>query len=85
MPPPLASSGGRKGVGRCETRHPGSTVLGGDVRIASFGKARLKEPPLVLDEVLNFCGYLHVRTNHVHAVVGGETKPESFKRYATRA
>lgn len=38
------------------------------------------------------CGHpygIHVRTTHVHAVVGGEVKPErmlsDFKAYATRA
>jgi hypothetical protein len=32
---------------------------------------------------------VHIRTNHVHAVIGGEGKPErmlsDFKAYATRA
>jgi hypothetical protein len=32
---------------------------------------------------------IHVRTNHIQAVVGGETKPDRrmavFKSYATRA
>ena len=71
------------------------------MQMASFWKARLKEPPLVLeqdqrrtvlDAVLGVCGYrgwmaygIHVRTNHVHTVVGGEPKLERvtavFKSY----
>ena len=65
----------------------------------------LKNPPVILDEnireivlkaVLQVCCYrgwiayaVHVRSNHVHIVVGGCTKPEKmmtdFKAYATRA
>ncbi len=97
--------GSEKGWVDAKHSIPGSPVLGGDEQIAGFWKARLKEPPLVLEPdprrivleaVLGVCGYrgwmaygIHVRTNHVHAVVGGETKPERmmavFKSYATRA
>jgi hypothetical protein len=85
-------------------RIPGSPVLIGNERMAGYWEARLKEPAfvlkqsergVVLEAVLGVCVYkgwvahgVHVRTNHIHAVVGGEAKPERmmavFKSYATR-
>ncbi len=70
-----------------------------------FWRAHLNGSPWVLDEedqnlilqtilgVCLHCGWTayaaHVRTNHVHAVVSGEAKPErmvaDFKGYASRA
>ncbi len=66
---------------------------------------KLKNPPIILDKtgrdivlktILEVCCYrgwityaVHVRSNHIHVVVGGEEKPEKmmtdFKAYATRA
>lgn len=70
-----------------------------------YWRSRLKETPYVLDHkgrvvvlraTLEVCRQrmwapygVHVRTTHVHAVIGGEVKPErmlsDFKAYATRA
>ena len=55
-----------------------------------------KERSVVLRAILEVCrtrqwlGYaIHVRSNHVHAVIGGKVEPEKmmldFKSYATRA
>ena len=42
--------GSEKGWVDAKHSIPGSPVLGGDVQIASFWKARLKEPRLVLEQ-----------------------------------
>lgn len=67
--------------------------------------SHLNEPPWLLDErarcaaleaILSVCQYrqwmvhaVHIRTTHVHAVIGGDAIPEKmlsdFKAYATRA
>jgi REP element-mobilizing transposase RayT len=71
----------------------------------AYWRVHLNESPWVLDRgarlltlevILTVCTHrpwiayaVHIRTNHVHAVIGGEGKPErmlsDFKAYATRA
>lgn len=71
----------------------------------TYWRTRLNESPCILDEkarlltlyaILDVCRYrqwtphgVHVRRTHVHAVIGGEGRPErmlsDFKAYATRA
>lgn len=97
--------GSEKGWVDAQHRVPGSPVRARDADREAFWRLRLSETPLVLDQenrqlvlrvVLTVCAHrgwtshaLHVRTNHVHAVVSGEVKPErmllDFKAYATRA
>jgi len=84
---------------------PGSPLLGSNPRREAYWREHLHEKPWMLDleargitlETLrSVCTHrdwiahaIHIRTNHVHAVVGGETAPErmlsDFKAYATRA
>ena len=84
--------GSEKGWIDAKHSMPRSPVLGGDERVEGYWRARLKETPLVLERdqrrivlgaVVAVCAYkgwtaygVHVRTTHVHAVVGGDTKPE---------
>jgi hypothetical protein len=71
----------------------------------AYWRSHLNESPWVLDQearlvtlgvILSVCTHrqwiahaAHVRTTHIHAVIGGEGKPErmlcDFKAYATRA
>jgi REP element-mobilizing transposase RayT len=73
-------------------------------KLKDFMKTQMKQNPTILDkkervcvlsaikEVCDFRGYellaLNIRTNHLHAVVSANTKPEKivneFKAYSTR-
>jgi REP element-mobilizing transposase RayT len=97
--------GSEKGSVGIKNRIPGSPMLPRDPGREAHWRSRLTEPPLVLDgearlltlqAMLGVCAHrlwiaygIHVRTNHVHAVVGGDASPErmlfDFKAYATRA
>ena len=80
-------------------------MLAGDLSRESHWRSRQNETPFLLDEearhmtlrvILTVCSHrawtahaVHVRTTHIHAVIGGELAPErmlsDFKAYATRA
>jgi hypothetical protein len=84
---------------------PGSPMRPHDPDREVYWRSRLKECPYVLDQeerlvvlcaIREVCLHrkwtpygVHVRTTHVHAVIGGEAKAErmlsDFKAYATRA
>lgn len=84
---------------------PGSRLLDADESRASASKALMDQAPYQLDvhrrelvlqamgEACSHRGWMlfaaHVRTNHVHAVVGADVRPEivmnCFKSYASRA
>jgi len=84
---------------------PGSRLLEADQKRASAAKALMDQAPyqlnarrrkLVLQAMGEACSHrgwmlfaAHVRTNHVHAVVGADVRPEivmnCFKTYASRA
>jgi REP element-mobilizing transposase RayT len=84
---------------------PGSPVRPHNPSLEAYWRSRLNESRWVLDRearlltlevILTVCTHrrwqahaVHVRTTHVHAVIGGEGKPErmlsDFKAYATRA
>ena len=84
---------------------PGSCLLEADESRASASKARMDQAPYQLDvhrrelvlqamgEACSHRGWMlfaaHVRTDHVHAVVGAGVRPEivmnCFKSYASRA
>ena len=83
----------------------GSAFIAGRTTLHTREKSILKNPPVVLargdqetvlEAILQVCRYrgwfahaVHVRSNHVHAVVSGNESPErimaDFKAYATRA
>jgi REP element-mobilizing transposase RayT len=82
----------------------GSPSLDTNANRASFERHRLDQPPYLLDEhrrtavlesLREVCTHrswtllaAHVRTNHVHAVIGSEDKPEkilnALKAYSSR-
>ncbi|HMF78819.1 MAG TPA: transposase [Bryobacteraceae bacterium] len=84
---------------------PGSAMQPYNPIQEAYWKSRLNEPPFVLDHeirlitlqaILSVCTHrqwlphaVHIRTNHVHAVISGEATPErmlsDLKAYATRA
>lgn len=84
---------------------PGSPMLPHNPKREAYWRSRLHKPPWILDRdarlialraILEVCRYrewmpyaIHVRSSHVHAVIGGTVKPErmlsDFKAYATRA
>lgn len=97
--------GSEKGSVNVKNCIPGSPMAPCNPDREAYWCSRLIEAPWVLDEearlltlqaILGVCGHrqwiaygVHVRTNHVHAVVGGDAAPErmlsDFKAYATRA
>jgi REP element-mobilizing transposase RayT len=97
--------GSEKGWVDAQHRMPGSPMLSPDPDRETYWRAHLSEAPWVLDgearvltlhAILGVCAYrrwtahaVHIRTNHVHAVIAGEVAPErmlwDFKGYATRA
>ena len=86
-------------------RIPGSPLLEPNPVLESYWRSRLHEAPFILEReerlltleaILSVCSHrqwtayaVHVRSNHVHAVLSGEAKPERMlsacKAYATRA
>jgi Transposase IS200 like len=84
---------------------PGSPMRAPNLSWQAWWRAHLNETPwrldveagrITLETILSVCTYrqwiahaLHVRTNHVHAVITGETTPERMlsdcKAYSTRA
>lgn len=84
---------------------PGSPVLPPEPGRERYWRSRLNEAPWFLDHdgreimlqvILKVCEHrrwiahaVHIRTTHIHAVIGGDVKPErmltDFKAYATRA
>jgi hypothetical protein len=95
--------GSEKGWVDAQHRIPGSPARAADAGREAYWRSRLSETPLILDcatrllvlqAVLSVCAHrgwtahaLHVRTNHVNAVVAGEVKPDrmllDFKAYVT--
>ena len=83
---------------------PGSRMLGSDSQRASFERQSMPQPPYWLDRegraavlaaLRGHCVHrgwsllaAHVRTNHVHAIVEADVRPEKimneFKSYASR-
>ena len=84
---------------------PGSPMLVSNPRRKAYWQVHLNEIPwsmepeargIILEALRSVCTHrqwiahaLHIRTTHVHAVIGGDTAPErmlsDFKAYATRA
>ncbi|MGH9621680.1 MAG: transposase [Bryobacteraceae bacterium] len=97
--------GSEKGWVDAQHRMYGSPILAPNPTREAYWGEHLKETPwpldaearrIVLQTLRSVCHYrewtahaLHVRTTHVHAVVGGEATPErmlsDYKAYATRA
>ncbi len=97
--------GSEKGWVDVQHRIPGSRMLGANPKRQAWWLAHLNETPwtfdresrrLTLEAVLSVCTYrqwiahaIHIRTNHVHAVISGEATPERMlsdcKAYTTRA
>ncbi|MFN3167987.1 MAG: class I tRNA ligase family protein [Phycisphaeraceae bacterium] len=96
--------GTEKGSVDSEHNLPGTPYLVENEARQAFEQEQLKHPPVVLEHAARICvrdtiqevcrhrgwklAACHVRTNHVHAVVSADAKPErvmnDFKSYATR-
>jgi hypothetical protein len=96
--------GSEKGWVDWQHRIPGSPLRTGNPQRETYWRSRLNESPWVLDadapelvlrSTLSVCEHrnwiahaIHVRSTHVHAVIGGDVKPErmlsDLKAYATR-
>lgn len=97
--------GSKKGWVDAEHCLPGSPLLAANPRRQTWWRVHLREEPwkldpearrITLDTIRCVCAHrhwiahaIHVRTNHVHAVIAGDTKPERMlsdcKAYATRS
>lgn len=97
--------GSAKGWVDAQHRIPGSPVCAPDPRVEGYWKSRLNETPWVLDydarrltlqTIVTVCERrqwpiyaVHVRTNHIHAVISAEVTPErvlcDLKAHSTRA
>lgn len=86
--------GSESGWVDAQHRLPGSPLRDPDPDLNTDARSRLNHPPwfmnqetrlLTLHAILSVCTHrkwtahaIHVRTNHVHAVIGGEAKPEKI-------
>ncbi len=84
--------GSKKGWVAGKQRLPGSPLRAGNTLHESYWSSRLNEAPWILDtdtrevvlqSMVSVCAHrnwiiyaIHVRGTHVHAVIGGEAKPE---------